>query len=188
MTTEKDFIIPFIGLKDGKHQFEYQIDKSLFDLFDYDDYNEANVKVNLVLNKKPNLLELSFNHKGSVNVPCDITNEDFDLEIEGNLNLIIKFGDAFNNDNEELIIIPHGEYQINVAQFIYEMIVLSVPYKRVHPDLAEEILDEDEFDFLDFDEDLEIETFEEKDQAETENENKEIDPRWDKLKQLLTDK
>jgi len=191
MATEKDFLIPFIGLKDGKHPFDYHVDKSLFDLFAYDDYNEVNVNVELVLNKKPTMLELSFNHKGTVNVPCDITNDNFDLAIEGNLNLIVKFGEEFNNDNEELIIIPHGEFQINVAQFIYEMIVLSVPYKRVHPNFIEDVLEDDDLDDLDFDSDLDIELNEEiEDQTSIEDEkiNKEIDPRWDKLKQLLTDK
>ncbi|WP_177761321.1 YceD family protein [Flavobacterium sp. I3-2] len=189
MVTEKDFLIPFIGLKDGKHQFEYHINKSFFDLLDYEDYNEVDVNVDLVLNKKATMLELSFNHKGTVNVPCDVTNEDFDLEIEGNLNLIVKFGEEYNNDNEELLIIPHGEYQINVAHYIYEMIILSVPYKRVNPNLLEDILDEDDLDFLDFDDnEIEIEEDIETSENENENTNKKIDPRWDKLKQLLTDK
>ena len=195
MVTEKDFLIPFVGLKDEKHQFEFHIDKSFFDLFEYEDYNGVNVVVDLLLNKKSTMLELTFNHKGTVNVPCDVTNEDFDLEIEGNLNLIVKFGEDFNNDNEELLIIPHGEYQLNVVQYIYEMIILSVPYKRVHPDIAEETLDIDELDFLDFDDDIDIDDEAETEIEETEesenkeeNTNKEIDPRWEKLKQLLTDK
>ena len=189
MVTEKDFLIPFVGLKDGKHQFEYHIIKSFFDLFEYEDYNETDIKVDLVLNKKPTMLELSFHHTGTVNVPCDVSNEDFDLETEGNLNLIIKFGEEFNNDNEELLIIPHGEFQINVSQYIYEMIVLSVPYRRVRPELLDEILDEDDFDFLDFDDEIDIEIEEDDStEEEQENTNKEIDPRWDKLKQLLTDK
>ena len=31
-----EFLIPFIGLKLGKHQFEYQINKTFFD--DFDDF------------------------------------------------------------------------------------------------------------------------------------------------------
>ncbi len=144
------------------------------------------------------MLELEFSHKGTVNVPCDVTNEDFDLPIEGNLKLLVKFGEEFNNENEDLLILPHGEFQMNVAQYIYEMIALSVPYKRVHPDVAEDYEtdeDLDDLDFLDSD-DLEMineEDFPEDELNENETEedsdnNKETDPRWDKLKQLLTDK
>jgi hypothetical protein len=35
------------------------------------------------------------------------------------MNLIVRFGEAFNNDNEELLILPHGEFEIDVAQYIY---------------------------------------------------------------------
>ncbi len=133
MNIQKDFLIPFVGLKLGKHQFDYQIDKKFFEGFEFDEYNDVNIKVELVLDKKSTMLELAFKHKGTVNVPCDLTGEDFDLPIKGKLNLIVKFGDAFNNENDELLILPHGEFQVDVAQYIYEMIVLSVPSKRVHP-------------------------------------------------------
>ena len=45
----------------------------------------------------------------------------------------MKFGDEFNDDNDEMLILPHGEFQVDVSQYIYEMIVLSVPSKRIHP-------------------------------------------------------
>jgi hypothetical protein len=38
--------------------------------------------VNVVLEKKSTMLELVFN-EGTVNVPCDLTSEDFDLPIQG---------------------------------------------------------------------------------------------------------
>jgi hypothetical protein len=47
---------------------------------------------------------LSFKHKGVVNVPCDLTSEDFDLPIKEDE--IVRFGEEFNNDNEELLIPP----------------------------------------------------------------------------------
>jgi hypothetical protein len=40
-----EFLIPFIGLKLGKHQFEYQISKEFFDNFDYVVFESANIKV-----------------------------------------------------------------------------------------------------------------------------------------------
>ena len=198
MISEKDFLIQFSGLKQGEHQFEYHIENDFFNLFNYSEFNSTNIDVQVNLLKKTTMLELEFSHKGTVNVPCDVTNEDFDLPIEGNLKLLVKFGEEFNNENEDLLILPHGEFQINVAQYIYEMIALSVPYKRVHPDVAEDYEtdeDLDDLDFLDSD-DLEMineEDFPEDELNENETEedsdnNKETDPRWDKLKQLLTDK
>jgi uncharacterized metal-binding protein YceD (DUF177 family) len=96
------------------------------------------------------------------------------------MKLIVRFGEEFNNDNEELLILPHGEFEIDIAQFIYEMIVLSVPLRRVHPGIKDGTLKTEALTKLN---ELKVKEIKE------ENKEKEnIDPRWDKLKQLLTDK
>ncbi|MFP9112991.1 YceD family protein [Flavobacterium sp. RHBU_3] len=178
MKLNKEFLIPFVGLKQGKHQFEFDIDKTFFDGFQFDEYNNVNIKVNLVLEKKSTMMELTFKHKGFVNVPCDITNEDFDLPVKGKLFLLVKFGEEFNNDNDEILILPHGEYQIDVSQYIYEMIVLSVPTKRIHPGVKDGSVGGGMLDKLD--------ALAPKEQQQV-KEEKNTDPRWDGLKKLLTD-
>ena len=175
-----EYLIPFVGLKLGKHQFEYQINKTFFDYFEYDDFESADIKVELVLEKKSLMLELHFKHKGTVHVPCDLTGEMFDLPIKGNMRVVVQFGETFNNENEELLILPHGEHQVDVSQYIYEMIALSVPLKRVHPGVKDGTLQSEALNKLN-----ELKVTEVKEEVE---EEKEIDPRWDKLKQLLTDK
>jgi uncharacterized metal-binding protein YceD (DUF177 family) len=174
-----EFLIPFIGLKLGKHQFEYQVNNTFFADFGFDEFEDASVKVAVVLEKKSTFMELTFKHKGSVNVPCDMTGEFFDLPIKGKINLVVQFGEQFNNDNEELLILPHGEHQIDIKQYIYEMIVLSVPLKKVHPGIKDGTLKTPALDKL---KELSV-----KDQNQGKQEEKN-DPRWDKLKKLLTDK
>ena len=125
-------------------------------------------------------MELSFQHKGTVTVPCDVTNEIFGLPVKSKMKLVVTFGEEFNNDNEELLILPNGEHQIDVSQYIYEMIVLSIPLKRIHPGIKDGSLKTDVLDKL---KDLTV-----KEQKKENKEENNIDPRWDKLKQLLTDK
>ena len=175
-----EYLIPFVGLKLGKHQFEYQINKTFFDHFEYDDFESANIQVDVVLEKKSLMLELHFKHKGTVYVPCDVTGEMFDLPIEGAVKLVVQFGEEYNDENEEILILPHGEHQLDISQYIYEMIALSVPLKRVHPGIEDGTLKSETLDKLN-----ELRVTEVEEEVE---EDKEIDPRWDKLKQLLTDK
>lgn len=170
----KEFLIPFVGLKLGKHRFDYQINNKFFQEFDYHQFEDATITVELVFEKKATLLELSFKHQGSVNVPCDVTGEQFDLPIKGKLNLVVQFGEEYNDDNEELLVLPHGEYQVNVAQYIYEMIVLSVPLKRIHPGVKDGSVDVSNYERY-------ITCEQPKEQKE------EVDPRWAKLKDLLKD-
>ena len=179
MKPMKEFIIQFVGLKLGEHRFEYDIDKKFFEEFEFDEFNSADLKTNLVLNKKTTLLELHFEVSGIVNVNCDITNEPYNQNINNDFDLVVKFGDEYNDENEEILIIPHGEYEINVAQYIYELIVLSVPKKLVHPGVEDGTLDSEILKKL---EELSPKDLDEK------NNNGEIDPRWNTLKKLLTDK
>ncbi len=172
----KEYDISFTGLKPGEHQFKYLINKEFFEAFNYDDFLDANVKVTLEFIKKATLLELYFIAEGDVKVACDISNEPYKQPIKGNLDLVVKFGDVFNDDNEEIIIIPFDEYQINVAQFIYEMIVLSVPSKRVHPGIEDGTLHSDVLEKL---KDL---------QPGKKKKDDKIDPRWADLQKLITNK
>ncbi len=180
----KNFDISFIGLKDGVHQFDYNISKEFFDFFNYEEFYNSNVNVSLSFLKKPTLFELNFEFSGSLEVACDITNELYQQPIETNIFLIVKFGDEFNNENDELLIIPHSDYKINIAQYIYEAIVLAVPIKRVHPGvedgtLKSEILDKlNEFKIKDLN----------KEENHLEVDSNNIDPRWNKLKSILIEK
>ncbi len=190
MNKEIKFLIPFSGLKEGKHSFDFQVDNRLFDSYNYVDFNSVDAKVEVLLNKKSTLLELSFTFKGSVNVPCDVTNQDFDLFLKGDLGLIVKYGDSFNNDHDEILIIPFNEHQLDVAQYIYEMIALSIPQKRIHPGVLDGTLESEALTFLGYqdEEDLEYEDDMEEEHEVEENNEIDIDPRWEKLKKLLTDK
>ncbi len=174
----KEFNIPFVGLKEGSHLFEYQIDNKFFEAFQFDEYNNTNVKASLNFVKKSTLFELYFTIKGTVNVPCDTTGELFDLEIEGDLNLVVKFGTEYNDEHDEILILPHEAYQLNVAQYIYELTILSVPSKRIHPNVLNGTMKSDALQRLE-----ELRIHEEKPVDEPS-----ADPRWDKLKDLLTDK
>ncbi len=179
MKALKDYIIPFIGLKVGEHHFDYQIDNTFFQNFEYDEFNSVDVKVDLKLEKKTTFLELYFSALGSINVNCDITNEPYDQTIDDKFKLVVKFGNEYNNDIEDILILPHGDYEINVAQFIYELIVLAVPVKRIHPGIEDGTLQSDILSKLE-----ELSPSEDYKTKSSED----IDPRWNNLKKLLTDK
>jgi len=174
----KEFDISFVGLKEGIHHFEYTIDRKFFDFFKYDDFHATNIKVDLTFVKKATLFELEFNFSGWVEVNCDLTNELFKQPISSVENLIVKFGEEFNAVDEELLIIPYAEFKLNVSQNIYEAIVLSVPIKLVHPGIADGTLKSEVLEKLkEFEiEEQEIHTIED------------IDPRWNKLKEIKLDK
>jgi uncharacterized metal-binding protein YceD (DUF177 family) len=173
----KEFFIPFSGLKLGKHEFEYTIDNTFFESFGYEEFNSSSVNLKATLNKMNTMMELDINASGSVNVNCDLTSEPYNQEIQSDLQLVIKFGEEYNDEDDEILILPHGEYQFNIAQYVYEMLVLAVPQKRVHPGVLDGTLKSEALDKL-----------EELQPKETIETKQDTDPRWDGLKKLLNDK
>ncbi|AUC21001.1 MULTISPECIES: DUF177 domain-containing protein [Polaribacter] len=172
----KEFDIQFVGLKEGIHLFEYEINNTFFSVFNFDEFESSSIKISLNFIKKSTLLELTFTANGFVEVPCDVSNELYKQDVQAVLPLVVNFGPEFNDENEEILILPHEAYEFNVAQFIYEMIVLSVPNKRVHPGVLDGTMDSEALNKLRELEIKEVKTVEE------------TDPRWDKLKNLITEK
>tara|TARA_B100000767_G_scaffold209696_1_gene196691 strand:- start:34060 stop:34566 length:507 start_codon:yes stop_codon:yes gene_type:complete len=167
-------MLPFVGLKEGVHHFKYEIENTFFKSYNFNDFFDAKVKVELTFDKKATLMYLNFKAVGSVEVACDVTNEYFDFPINTYYDWIIKFGDVYNNDNDEILIIPHGTYQIDVGQPIYEMVVLAVPLKIIHPGIENGTLESEILNKL--------EELKPKERSISEQEG---DPRWNKLKDLL---
>ena len=176
----KAYDIQFVGLKLGRHIYDYEINQTFFEYFEFDEFNTINVNLNIHLEKKTTLFELKFSGNGYVNINCDVSNEPYDQPINFNFNLVVKFGQEYNNENDSILIIPHGSHEINIAQYIYELIVLSIPQKRIHPGVVDGTLNSEILRKL---EDLSPNA-----DLKAENSSDDIDPRWNKLKKLLTDK
>ena len=172
MDVLNEFNIPFIGLKEGKHNFTFTIDKKFFEYFEFFEFIDSSFKCDLVLNKKSTFLEINFKVDGKVTIPCDVSTELFDHKIKNENNLIVKFGSS-DYESDDILVIPEGSYQINVAQYIYEIIVLSIPIKRIHPGIKNGTLKSDILEKL--------KAFERKEN----NSAGSTDPRWNKLKDLL---
>ena len=60
MKSDSKYKIEFAGLKIGNHQFNFQADKKFFDRFNFSDFNDISVNIDIDLTKKSTLLELDF--------------------------------------------------------------------------------------------------------------------------------
>jgi len=175
----KSYDIKFSGLKNGNHQYRYHLDKNFFDYFNNDEFESCDIDIIIDFNKHDNLLEFTVHSNGSIHVPCDISGEPFDQPVKADFDFLVKFGDEFNDDREDLIIIPHHSHRFNIAQQIYETVILSIPNKRIHPDIQSgKIIAKNARYIINYDDDG----------ATDENITKEPDPRWAELKKILTDK
>ncbi len=136
MNPLRAFDIPFVGMKSGVHHFNYEIDNSFFQNFKESLVTKCKAKVALSFDKEESFFLLDFQIDGTVNVLCDRCGEPLDLAIENEQRLIVKLGEVMDGKeaDDDVIFISRNETLLNVAQFIYEFINLSVPLHKVHPD------------------------------------------------------
>ncbi|NQV02269.1 MAG: DUF177 domain-containing protein [Bacteroidia bacterium] len=132
MKSLDSFIIPFRGLKPGIHRYDLQIDQAFFEHFEHGEIRNGEFSVHIDLEKEEQMLLFQFTINGNVSLSCNRCNEPLLLPIEGKERLIVKFGEEFSEQDEEVQIIPELERQFDTAPFLYEYIHLLLPIKRVH--------------------------------------------------------
>jgi uncharacterized metal-binding protein YceD (DUF177 family) len=163
----KDLEIPFVGLKQGIHNFKFEIDRSFFDAFPYSIIEEGKITVELSLDKKDTLMIGDYTIKGFVVSNCATCDDLFEAPISGEMTIYYKFGQEQEED-ENLVVLTSEVYKINPEQQIYELITVSL---NANPRHKEGECNEDVLSLLN------------KYQKGTEEKEK-IDPRWDKLNKL----
>ena len=115
MDTFTDFIIPIIGLKLGEHFYQFNVDREFFKEFDNTDLQEGSLRVDLILKKRSNHLELMFHVKGSVNCLCDRCGSDLKLPLDHQEMRIVKFSQEDFDNTDDVLIIGREDHEINVS-------------------------------------------------------------------------
>lgn len=180
-----EYKIVLRSLSEGKHTFDYVLDDGFFALLKNDDDNDVkkgklNVKVDLKRNTTT--FDLNFVIQGKVYVPCDRCLDDVTMDVDTKNHLVIKFGHEYAEESDEIMTIPEEDGEVNIAWFLYEFIVLSLPMKRVHPSgecnktMASKLKRHKVTDINDEDQDEDFDLDEEDSDV--------VDSRWDALKNV----
>ena len=134
MSNLSQYNIAFKGLALGKHVFEFVVDDRFFAEFDASVVDQGLVNVTVTLEKQSSLMTFWFDIKGKVSVQCDRCLEMYNQPIESNERVFVRLGERENIEGDDLIWVSTNDYQLNVAQLIYEFIGLAIPIKKVHPE------------------------------------------------------
>jgi len=131
------YAVRISGLGEGDHNFSFELDREFFGLFEHSEISRGNVKADLILEKNKNVFSLHFSLEGQVEVPCDRCLEEFLLDISARQTIFIKTGETTGEVEDDVLIIGKDDHEIDVGQYMYEFIILALPYQRIHPDDAE---------------------------------------------------
>ena len=134
MSKRGSYAVRISGLADGDHDFSFELDQQFFASLEQSEIERGDVEADIVLEKKPSVLSLHFNLRGKVEVTCDRCLEPFMTVIETSQTIYVKMGETPGEIEDDVIMINKDDHEIDVGQFIYEFIILALPYKRIHPD------------------------------------------------------
>lgn len=166
--------IEFKGLREGLHEFEFETDSKFFEHFENSQVQSGSVMAIVTLEKRSTFLKIRFNLKGWVELPCDRCLADYRQNIESEAEMLVKFSETEMEDDVDVMWVKPDEHKINLAQLIYEYIILAIPLRRVHP-VNKKGESECDSEMLNRISNV---------QAETDEQEEITDPRWDALKKL----
>ena len=163
----EQFDIPLLGIKEGIHSFNFDINNKFFDAFEYSIIKQGNVNLKLIVDKKSAHYTFEFKYSGHLTLECDYCLKPFNFPVSFEDTLILKLTDDerdFQSNIDEIKYIMRNEAHYNIAKDIYDSLTLAVPMQKRCVDNE---CDEEVTKFLN-----------KKTKPGSDNS---IDPRWEKL-------
>jgi uncharacterized protein len=128
----KEFSLPIRGLKNGIHEFDFEIGEEFFKNFESSPIQKGNFDVHVTFDKRDSFFELSFDFEGSVQTDCDRCTASIALPVSDTQYLTVKLSLEENEEDADIVYISPESSEFNLAQYIYEFVCLSVPYNKVY--------------------------------------------------------
>ncbi len=164
MGQKRDTIVQFSGLKSGRYTYDFTLGGDFFDEYKNEEIAGGEVRFDVTLDKKERTLLFNFHFEGTLVTMCDRCLGQMTVPVKGDDTLCVKFSDEEQSDNEDVAILPENASEIDLAQYMYEYVAVSLPMQHVHaegecdPSVTSYITDSEQPDSGD-----------------------ETDPRWDAL-------
>ena len=135
MSRRREFEIAFVGLKPGVHEYSYSINDKFFEAFQQQDFRNCKANVKLSLDKKSSFMLLRFEIGGTLEVICDRCNSNLPLELWDEFNITVKMVEEpelmnEQEDDPDMYYIAQGDSHVDVANWIYEFINLTIPMQK----------------------------------------------------------
>ena len=134
MKKQGSYAVRISGLGEGNHNFSFELDKEFFVLFEQSEISGGNVRAEVILEKKPGVFSLHFSLAGQIEVICDRCLERFMMDVSTTQTIFVKLGETPGEVEDDVLMIERDAHEIEVGQYLYEFIVLALPYQKVHPD------------------------------------------------------
>ena len=171
MCSLESFRIDLKGLEAAEVVREYSLGDDYFVAIDAPEVRSGSLHVSATIRKLSGFFELLLHAVGTVRIPCNLCLDDMDQPIDGEQRLTVKLG-MQDGEDDDVVMVDENEGMLDLSWLIYETIALAIPIRHVHaPGKCNTAM---------------LKSLEENssDRSSDEESTEEVDPRWEKLKNL----
>jgi len=130
----KEFNINFSGLSEGFHDWTHHINANFLAEFEAAMVQNAEIVVQVRLEKRTHLLIFDFEMKGTIPTDCDTCGQPFLLDIASQDQLMVKMvSESIQSEEPDVMYLEFGSSHVHIAQYLYEMLMLAIPMRKTHP-------------------------------------------------------
>jgi uncharacterized metal-binding protein YceD (DUF177 family) len=127
------FTIPISGLKEGLHNYNFEIDNRFFDQFEESEVKEGVMRVSVEADRRSSHIDMLIRISGEVTIACDRCLGIFSHPVNCENRLLVKFGKGSDYTDPDIITVPSDGNELDMRQYFYEYILLALPIQKVHP-------------------------------------------------------
>ena len=130
----KHYSIEYTGMKNSAYDFTFEVGNALFEAYESREIRGGKCLVKATMIKSERQLDFDFSIEGYVICECDRCLDDCNIDIDYEGHLVVRISDEEGEYDGEIMWLNPAEDAVDLTQYIYESIVLSLPYQRVHPE------------------------------------------------------
>jgi uncharacterized protein len=138
IVTLQPFIISLNGLAHGRSEFSYRVGKEFFGAFGNSEISDADVAVEVAVDKANGFIGVDCSISGTVTLPCDRCLEPLTLPVDALAQLSVKFGPQPAEaplpmeGEREILCLSDADTDLDLSQTVYDYALLSLPMQKVH--------------------------------------------------------
>ncbi|HBJ76387.1 MAG TPA: nucleic acid-binding protein [Porphyromonadaceae bacterium] len=159
------------ALKEEK-RYSFLLGKDFFTTIGNEQYPDGKVGVEVVVKHEGSVFDINFLYSGTIVLICDRCLDTFDFPVSSKSTLKVRLGESYRELEDNLWEVEREKGEVNVMWRMFEDIILSLPIQHIHKE-------------GECNEKMENILKEHSPEQEVQKGEDEIDPRWEKLKELL---
>ena len=133
----RDYDIAFVGLKQGIHEYQYQVNDKFFEPYQEQDFRNCKANIKLTLDKQNGFMLLKFEVGGALETTCDrCGSSTLPMNLWDEFNVVVKLAEDpeqmnASEEDPDVHYIGRGESHLHIGDWIYEFVNLSIPMQRM---------------------------------------------------------